>query len=42
MGTYVIELTDQEVEALGQMAGMEIKGDKDLEYCVRVILEVLG
>ncbi len=42
MGTYVINLTDREVEALGQMAGVEIKDNVDMEYCIRVILEALG
>jgi len=42
VGTYVINLTDQEVEALGQMAGVEIKDNSDMEYCIRVILEALG
>ncbi len=42
MGTHVINLTDQEVEALGQMAGVEIRDDADMEYCIRVILEALG
>lgn len=40
MNEFVIHLTDRQIAALEEMVGTEIEDESDLEYAIKVIIDV--
>lgn len=38
---FVIELTDEQTQKLGELVDIEIKDDSDVEFAVKILLENL-
>ena len=38
---YVIELTDEQTQKLGKLVDIEIEGDSDVEFAIKILLENL-
>lgn len=39
MREITIHLTDQEIKKLGELVGMKLKDDNDVEFAIRILLE---
>lgn len=37
-----IKLTDKEIKQFGDLIGIEIKDEADMEYYIRAVIEVFG
>lgn len=38
---FVIELTDEQLEELGELVDIEVKDDSDVEFAIKTLLENL-
>ena len=38
---YVIELTDEQSQKLGELADIEIQDDSDVEFAIKILLDNL-
>ena len=40
MNSYTVELTQEQIQGLENMTGIDIKDSSDLEYVIRVLVEI--
>lgn len=42
MKKITINLTDNEIKQFGDLIGIEIKDEADMEYCIKAVIETFG